>query len=170
MTHRAVWFWREVHGLLREFCRVKGLPFNRVVNLAVSEFLKQGCDVEQLRLKLRLEELAREEGELRRFSRVMLRSGSFLPQYAQKLLREPGRPVSLIRDGQVPLKALSPSEEQVVRRILAKREAIAKEMTEILDRLLPEKSFRLKPEPSRRSWSRRRGTNKPKGGESSACR
>jgi len=162
MTHRAVWFWREIHHSLREFCRVKRLPFNRVVNLAVSEFLKSSCNVEELRLQLRLEELTREENELRRFSRVMLRSGSFLPQYAQKLLREPGRPVSLVRDGQVPLKALSLNEEQVIRRILAKREAIAKEMAEILDQLLPEKRFRLKPEP-RRLRSRARDKSKPFG-------
>ncbi len=159
MTVRAVWFWRELYDSLKEFCRVKGLPFNRVINLAVSEFLKSpvGCDVERLRLQLRLEELMREEHDLRRVWAAIGRSGSYLPQYVDRVLRPRE---SMFRQGQVPLRALSVKEEEIFRRIAARREIIAQEIVSIQDRLLPEKRFRLKPEPSR---SRARDKSKPFG-------
>ena len=159
MTGCSVWFQRELYHLLREFCRVKGLPFNRVVNLAVSEFLKSpsGCDVERLRLQFRLEELMREEHDLRRVWATIGRSGSYLPQYVDRVLRPQESP---FRQGQVPLRALSVKEEEIFRRVAARREAIAREIVEIQDQLLPKEKFRLKPEPAR-SRSRRRDKTKP---------
>lgn len=157
MTHRSVWFWRGLYAVLAEFCRVRRLPFNRVVNLAVAEFLRVGCDVEGLRLQLRLEELLREESGLRRVWAAIARSGSYLPAYVDKVLKPQDSP---IRQGQVPLRALSAKEEEIFRRIAARREAIAKEILDIQDKLLPMRKFRLKP-----SRSRRRGTVKHKGGE-----
>lgn len=159
MTCRSVWFQRELYRLLAEFCRVKGLPFNRVVNLAVSEFLKSpaDCDVERLRLQLRLEELMREEGDLRRVWATIGRSGSYLPQYVDRVLRPQKSP---FRKGQVPLRALSVKEEEIFRRVAARREAIAQEIVEIQDQLLPKDKFRLKPEPAH-SKSRARDRNKP---------
>lgn len=157
--HRTVYFWKDVFPLLRRFCREQGVLFNRVVNLAVQDFLGC-CDVEELRLKARLAGLMREEAELRRSMRVMLRSGSYLPQYADKLFREKydkSIPV-FTRNGQVPLRALSKKEEDVARRVLAERERIAQEIADILGELLPKKKFRLKP-----SQSRGRLTHKRKG-------
>jgi hypothetical protein len=98
-------------------------------------------------LKVRLAGLLREEVELRSVCNAMLRSGSYLPAYVQRTLREPGRSVSLVRDGQVPLKALNPKEERVFRRIATRREQIAQEIAEISEQLLKDvKPFRLKPD------------------------
>lgn len=156
---KDVWFWRGLYPLLKQFCREHNVSFNRVVNLAVQSFLG-GCDVGELRLRARLLALMREESELRGYTRVMLRSGSFLPQYAAKILREPGRALDYIRSGQIPLKALSPSEEKVFRKILTRREAVAKEIVQILGELMKGvKPFRLKPD-LHRSRSRRRGKYK----------
>jgi hypothetical protein len=160
MGVRAVWFWKDVFPLLRRFCREHHVPFNRVVNLAVQSFLAGG-DVEELRLRAKLSALLREENELRLYTRVMLRSGSFLPQYATKILREPGRALGYIRSGQIPLKALNPAEEKVFRKVLTRREAIAREVTRVLGELLRDvRPFRLKPD-FKRSWSRARGKTKP---------
>jgi hypothetical protein len=160
MTVWGVRFWKRLYPLARRFCKENGVAFNYLVNLSLEQFLGC-CNVEELRLKAKLNALLREENELRLYTRVMLRSGSFLPQYAAKILREPGRALDWIRSGQIPLKALAPSEERVFRRVLARREAIAKEITNVLGELLRDvKPFRLKPEP-RRLRSRRRDRTKP---------
>ena len=159
MVVRGVWFWRGLYPLLRRFCREHGIPFNRVVNLAVEQFLVCS-DVEELRLKAKLSSLQREEADLRQSMRVMLRSGSYLPQYADKLFREKydSSIPSFTRKGQVPLRALSKKEEDVARRVLAERERIAQEIADILGELLPEKRFCLKPSRSRgRLTSKRKG-------------
>jgi hypothetical protein len=117
--------------------------------LAVEAFLGV-CDVDELKVWARINALCREEVELKRVSRTMLRSGSYLPQYADQLFREKydrSEP-SLIRRGQVPLKALSPKEEAIMRRVLARREAIAQEIAELLDKVLPKEKFRLSPRSS----------------------
>lgn len=44
-----------------------------------------------MRLRVHLAELMREETELSRQGRVMLRSGSFLPKYADRILRPQDR-------------------------------------------------------------------------------
>lgn len=146
MMRRGVYFWKGVGVLLARFCKKRKVAFNRVVNLAVEAFLGS-CDVEELRLRATLGVLRREENELRQTMRVMLRSGSYLPQYADKLFREKyERDESpFVRQGQVPLKALSKKEEDIARRVLAERERIAREIVDILDELLPKKRFRLKP-------------------------
>ncbi|MBS7621272.1 hypothetical protein KEJ32_04080 [Candidatus Bathyarchaeota archaeon] len=135
-----------------------GVSFNRVVNLAVQHFLG-GCDVEELRLQARLDVLLREEAWLRRVCNAMLRSGSYLPGYVQRVLREPGRSLTHLPDSQRPLKALNPKEELVFRKIAARREQIAREIAEIQEQLLRDvRPFRLKPD-LRRSRSRRRDKN-----------
>ena len=141
-----VWFWKGLYPLLRRFCREHNVPFNKVVNLAVQSFLGS-VDVEEVRLHARLDALMREESRLRKIQNTMLRSGSYLSGYVQRTLREPGRPVSLVRDGQVPLKALNPKEERVFRKIAARREQIACEIAELSEQLLRDvKPFRLKPD------------------------
>ncbi|MCS7124691.1 MAG: hypothetical protein NZ932_04670 [Candidatus Bathyarchaeota archaeon] len=116
-----------------------------------------GCDVELLRFEARLDVLLREEARLRRVCNAMLRSGSYLPSYVAKVLREPGRSLTHIQDAQRPLKALNPKEERVFRKIAARREQIAHEIAEIQERLLQDvRPFRLKPDLRGRSRSRRR--------------
>lgn len=115
--------------------------------------------------------LLREEAELRRVSNAMLRSGSYLSGYVQRVLREPGRSLSHLPDPQRPLKALNPREERVFRRIATRREQIAQEIAEIQEQLLKNvKPFRLKPDLHKRSWSRARAKTNLEGGETqSAC-
>jgi len=136
------------------------------VNLAIQSFIG-ASDEEQLKVLAEIEKLCREDNQLRRVSSVMLRSGSYLPKYADRLFRPPwdsGRdktsPFNYPRKGGVPLKALNPKEEAIMRRVLARREAIAQKIAELLDLVLPREKFRLKP-----SKSRRRVKNKRKGGD-----
>jgi hypothetical protein len=167
--HRSVYVWRDLAPLVLRFCRERNVSFNEVVNRAVSAFLGN-CDVEELRLKAKLAMLLKEEAELRRVSVCMLRSGSYLPGYVQRVLREPGRSLSHLPDPQRPLKALNPREERVFRKIAARREQIAHEIAEIQEQLLRDvKPFRLKPD-LHHSRSCRHGKNKPEGGEkANAC-
>jgi hypothetical protein len=108
----------------------------------------------------------REEARLRRIQNCMLRSGSYLPGYVRRVLREPGRSLGHLPDAQRPLKALNPREERVFRRIAARREQIAREIAEVEEQLLRDvKPFRLKPD-LRLSRSCAHGKNKspePKG-------
>jgi hypothetical protein len=157
MAGSSVWFWRGVLPLVRGLKR-SGFPLNRAVNEALLLWFGVNGD-EELRLRAKLVLLRSQEAELRQTMRVMLRSGSYLPQYADKLFREKygSSEPSLVRRGQVPLRALSPKEEDVARRVLAERERIAQEIADVLDKLLPKKKFRLKPSPRprrRRSQSR----------------
>jgi hypothetical protein len=168
--HTSVYVWRDLYPLVKRFCREHGVGFNEVVNRAVSQFLG-ACNIEELRLKARLAALLKEEAELRRVSVCMLRSGSYLPGYVQRVLREPGRSLAHLPDPQRPLKALNPKEERVFRRIATRREQIAQEIAEIQEQLLHDvKPFRLKPDLHKRSWSCRHGKNTEKGGEKAdAC-
>jgi hypothetical protein len=151
-----VYFWKDLAPLVKRFCREHNIPFNRVVNLAVQSFLGT-CNVERLALQAKLDKLLREEAELRRVSNAMLRSGSYLPGYVRRVLREPGRSLSHLPDPQRPLKALNPREERVFRKIVARREQIAREIAEVQEQLLRDvKPFRLKPD-LRPSRSRARG-------------
>lgn len=151
----SVYFWKSVLPLVGVLKR-SGFPLNRAVNEALLFWMGVQQD-DKLRLKARLVLLRHQEVELRQAMRVMLRSGSYLPQYADKLFREKydrSDPV-FVRKGQVPLRALSAKEEDVARRVLAERERIAQEIADVLDQLLPKKKFRLK-----RSRSRRRDIHK----------
>jgi len=168
--HGRVWFWRDLYPLLRRFCIDNRVALNRVVNLALEQYLGK-ADVEELRLRARLSGLLREEAELRRLCTAMLRSGSYLPSYVQRVLREPGRSLSHLPDPQRPLKALNPKEERVFRKIATRREEIAEEIAVITEQLLNNvKPFRLKPDLHRRSRSCRHGKNTLEGGENAnAC-
>jgi len=133
---RVVRFWRGLDVLLLRFCRERGLPFNRVVNLAVQSFLG-GCDVERLRLEAELERLLREEAELRRVQNCMLRSGAYLPGYVARVLRKPGGLSVVQRCGELPLEALADKREvQVFLKICQRREEIARRIVEVEEQLL----------------------------------
>jgi hypothetical protein len=163
MVHRNIWFWKNLHPIVLQFCRREGLSFNEVVNCAVQNFLGQ-CSVEELRLKAKLFALLREEAELRRVSSCMLRSGAYLPSYVEKVLKEQkGKPSPFMDsagEGDRPLRALSKEEEKVFRKICSQREKIAREMAAIQAELLKDvEPFRMESEAS--SWSRARDRHKP---------
>ena len=153
----SVYWWKSVKPLVRQLKRTS-FGLNRAVNEALLFWMGAQSD-EELRLRAKLVSLRSQEAELRQTMRVMLRSGSYLPQYADKLFREKydrSEP-QFMRKGQVPLKALNKKEEDIARRVLAERERIAQEIAEVLDRLLPKKKFRLKPSKSRARAKRRKG-------------
>ncbi|MCK4478385.1 hypothetical protein KAU88_07655 [Candidatus Bathyarchaeota archaeon] len=136
----------------------KGLSLNRVLNEALLLWFEEGCESE-LKLRAQLARLLHEENELRQSMRVVLRSGAFLDSYAAKLVE--GDEKLSVKLGRQPLAVLADRKEvEIVKRILARREAIVKEICEIEDQLLPEKQYVLKG-----SRSRQRMTYKRKGGE-----
>jgi hypothetical protein len=161
--------------------------FNEVVNLAVQGFLGQ-CSVKELRLKAKLAALLREESELRKVCSCMLRSGAYLPSYAERVLKDhKGKPspftYSVGADGDKPLGALGKREEKVFRKICTRREEIALAVAEIQSELLKDvRPFKLEFEGSLdssesskeesvdsfgggSSQSRAHDNSEPKGGE-----
>jgi hypothetical protein len=160
MSRRRVWVWRDVWPLLRRVVESSGLPLNRVVNLALLQYLGGVVTEEELQLEARKVGLMREEADIRRSWRLIGRSGSYLEGYAaqvlqpqeyreyQKVMRRDvvGAEYSDERRGRIPLKALSKKEERLFRKMMARREEIAKELTEIELRL-----FELRKVP-KRNW------------------
>ena len=168
MAGRQVYFWRSVYPLLRAYAQRTKTPVNTLVNLAIQNFIG-ASDEEKLTVLAEIEKLVREDSQLRRVSSTMLRSGSYLPKYADRLFRAPWDserehtgPFNYPRRGDVPLKALNPKEEAIMRRVLARRDAIAQRIAELLDQVLPKEKFRLVPG---RSRSQRCVRNKHEGGD-----
>jgi hypothetical protein len=114
--------------LVRRFLRESGLSFNALVNLSLERFLG-GCSVEELRLRAELSGLLRREAELRRVQNCMLRSGAFLGDYARRRLGKPVGPPK-------PLAALDGREARVFEKICGERERVAREIAQIMERLL----------------------------------
>jgi len=137
--HKPVWFWKDLFPLVTQFCKREGVSFNEVVNLSVQNYLGS-CSVNELRLKAKLTALLREEAELRRVSSCMLRSGAYLPSYAEKILKtQKGKPSPFmysIGDGDKSLRVLNKEEEKVFRKICGRREEIAREVAGIQAELL----------------------------------
>jgi len=139
-----------------------GCSFSCAVNLLLEKIISQGFGQieEHLDLEVRRQQLLAEEAGLRQTLKVLLRSGAYLPQYAQKLFggRDPKDFVT--RKCRLPLPALASAKEQeVVRRILARRERIVMELIEIADKLLPKEQFKVGLEES--GWTIR--SNRPRG-------
>lgn len=174
MSNRNVRFWRELFPLLKRFCVDSKTPLNKVVNIAVLRFLRgDDVTVEVLKLEAKKFELLKEEAELRKTWSAIARSGAYLSKYAARVLKPQeakqlarveyaqardfnydrhynlGAAEDLPREGSEPLKALSRKEEALFKRVCARREAIAKELVEIEEKLLPLEKFRFKPSRSR---------------------
>lgn len=115
---------------------------------------------EQLGLEVRRQQLLLEEAGLRQTLKVLLRSGAYLPQYAQKLFEGKDPKDFAYRKGRLPLPALASAKEQeIVKRILARRERIVLELLDIADKLLPKEEFPVGLEES--GWTVR--SNRPRG-------
>lgn len=134
--------WRCVVPLLR-YLRRKGFKVNAVLNRALLFYLKAEVDDDWLRDKARLGLLLKEEQRLMRLNRVMLRSGAYLDLYADKVLRG-GKARLDAKLGRKPLAALAPEEEPIFKRMIARREAVVREIREILARRLPRPEYVLK--------------------------
>ncbi len=122
--------------------RKMGLSRNSVLNDAVVYYFDAFAKDSKLRDDVRLAKLMKEEKQLIQFNRVMLRSGAYLDSYATKVLEGGSREDAKL--GRKPLGVLAPEEEPVFRRMIARREAVVKEIREILDRRLPEDEYVLK--------------------------
>lgn len=83
-----------------------------------------------------------------------MRARAFLDGYAAKLVEGDER--LSVKLGRQPLAALADEEEvEVVKRILARREAVVQEICLIEGELLPEEQYELKSERSRRRVKRK---------------
>jgi hypothetical protein len=140
-----------------------GCSFSCAVNLLLEKTVSGGLAgevEEQLGLEVRRQQLLAEEAGLRQILKVLLRSGAYLPQYAQKLFEGRDPKDFAYRKGRLPLPALASAKEQeIVRRILARRERIVMELIEIADKLLPKEQFKVGLEES--GWTVR--SNRPRG-------
>jgi len=133
--------WVRVLPVVR-WLKKNGFVVNRVLNEALLEWVGNEGN-EKLKLRARLYTLLAEENELRQTMRVILRSGAFLPSYAAKLVQ--GDEKLSARLGRQPLDAIASKEEaEIVRRILARRERVTKEIIEIEKKLLPKESYKLR--------------------------
>lgn len=152
--------WVSSVGLVEDLRRrFPSVSLNRVLNEGFLLWLGAKSE-DELRLRSRLAQLLHEEHELMQSGRVVLRSGAFLDSYAAKLIE--GNEKLSAKLGRQPLGALANKQEvSVVKRLLARREAVVNEILEIQDKLLPKDEYVLKDErPLKRSKSRRRGKHK----------
>jgi len=134
--------WVNNRGLV-EFLRCKGFHLNDVLNRALAFYFNVNSSVDSVRDFARLSLLFAEEKRLVQLNKVMLRSGAYLDLYAEKVLRG-GESRDDAKLGRKPLDALAPNETPIFKRMVARREAITKEIVEILGRLLPEEEYVLK--------------------------
>ena len=154
--------WVSVGNLVLDLRRrVPGVSLNRVLNEGFLLRLGQRSE-DELRLRCRLAQLLHEEHELMQTGRVILRSGAFLDPYAAKLIE--GNEKLSVKLGRQPLGALTGTKEvNVVKRLLARREAVVQEILDIQNKLLPSEEYVLKSERFSKSRRRRRDKNKPFG-------
>ena len=138
-----------------------GCSFSCAVNLLLEATISQGLigEVEEaLALEVRRQQLLFEEAGLRQTLKVLLRSGAYLPEYARKLFEGKDARDFAYRKGRLPLSALASAKEQeIVKRILARREQIVLELLGIADKLLPKEQFQVGLEES--GWTVR--SNRP---------
>jgi len=152
---------RSVLPFLRVVRKMR-LNVNAVLNDALVFYFDAYAKDGDLRDDVRLAQLCKEEQRLIQLNKLMLRSGAYLDSYADKVLKGGDREDAKL--GRKPLAALSKDEEPIFRRMAARREAIVREILEILDRQLPEREYVLKDErPVKRLRSRCRDGNKPFG-------
>jgi hypothetical protein len=153
MVTKSVWFNADLVQASFAFCRVYKVSFNKLVNEALSNYLGR-ADTDELELQVKLYLLLKEEKELRQVSSAILRSGAYLPSYAEKvLMTEKGKlsgensPFTYNKgydEGRKPLRALSKEEEEAFRKICGRREEIIKEITAIkIQQLKQQKPLRL---------------------------
>lgn len=135
--------WVSVVPLVGELRRrFGGVGLNRVLNEGFLLWWGVRCEGE-LALRARLARLLQEERELMQLGRVILRSGAFLDSYAAKLIKGDER--LSVKLGRKPLRALAGEREvNIVLRLLARRDAVVKEILEIQDKLLPKDEYVLK--------------------------
>ena len=158
---RGTYYKGFVLAYVKGFAERLGCSFSSVVNLLLEKVIETnlaGSVEECLGLEVKRLQLMDEEVDLRRTLNVILRSGAYLPQYAEKLFG--GESPTFLKESRLPLPALTSVKEQdIVRRILARREKVVSELLEIEDKLLPEERFMVGLEET--GWTTR--SNRPRG-------
>jgi len=142
--------WKNVLPFLK-VVRKLGLSANAVLNEALVFYFDAYAKDSRLRDSVRLAQLCGEEQRLVRLNKLMLRSGAYLDSYAEKVLKGGVRDLEDSKLGRKPLAALSKAEEPIFKRMVARREAIVREVLEILNRQLPSSEYVLKEERKRKS-------------------
>lgn len=157
-TYYKDYILTHVLGLAKKL----GCSFSCAVNLLLEAMISEGLagNVEEhLGLEVRRQQLLAEEAALAQIQKVLVRSGAYLPQYAQRLFGGKDPKDIMLGKGRLPLPALaSVKEQEIVRRILARREHIVLELIEIADKLLPNEQFPVGLEES--GWTVR--SNRPR--------
>jgi len=141
--NRGVWFRDDLVRCADKFCAAnKEVNFNSLVNTALDEYLGKFSDFEEVALGIELRRLKREEKDLKEMSRIILRSGAYLPAYAEKvLMTQKGKPnvespFYEVGQDEGRKRTLSKTEEEAFRRICSAREAAVARITVIANSLL----------------------------------
>lgn len=121
-----------------------GVSVNDFVNRACEELIASklsGEVLERFKVEAEMDSLREDERDLRSDLRLILRNGAYLPDYASKLLEGDRAQVSLIRRRRAVYSQVEPEELDVILRILARREAIAKRLVELKAQTLPKDRY-----------------------------
>ena len=136
---RGTYYRGYVFAFVRGVVERTGCSFSHAVNLLLEKTIgeKLAEIEEQLRYEVRREKLLAEERSLRERLRVILRSGAYLKEYAEKLLLGDPKQVFHLKKRVGIYAHVSPKELNVVLRILKRREDVVAELLDIEDKLLP---------------------------------
>jgi len=141
---RGTYYRPHIYAYLETLSAALSVSFSAVVNQLLERVIAnaQPSSLEQtLRASAQLAQLRAEEAELFHLGRQILRSGSHLPDYARRLFTGDHREYVRFQHGKGAYADLSPAEQDAMNRILTRREAIAKEMADLIAQLYPNGVF-----------------------------
>jgi hypothetical protein len=141
---RGVRFIPSVLDGLKHMAEEGKCSLSFLVNKACLALLEKGLPeelVHKIRVEAEIEELKREERCLRQNLTLILRSGTYLRNYAKSLLEGDKEEISKLKSRNGIYARLDSKELDVILRILARREAIAKRLVELMDEQLPKERY-----------------------------
>lgn len=145
-TCRGVYFKPYVYNVLQSTTRKLGISFNAIVNQILDHAIAEGklhAAGKTLLLQTKRDQLLREEAGLLRRLRVILRSGAYLQDYAQRLLLGGEEEISRLKRRVGIYAHVNEKELDVILRILQRRENLVKELIDLEDQLLPQQRYPL---------------------------
>lgn len=176
-TCRGTYYKPHIYAFITKASKSLHISFNAYVNRVLDKVVSgQEVDAigEEIKLEAQRDALLREEASLRHRLTVILRSGAYLQDYAEKLLLGGPEEVNRIRNRIGIYAKVEEKELDVILRILARREAVVQELIALEDQLLPKEKYPLalteKGWRIGRSSSRVRTKKQQEGGEKARCR
>jgi hypothetical protein len=138
---RGIYFREDVLKMLEAYAKETGLNPSQIVNIAVETFFQTKASEhlkEAVKLQAKREKLIKEENDLFKELKAILRSAVYLEDAERDLLlgKKPG-----IRPSERMAGILSKMPENIreaVMRIFSRREEIANRLAEIETKILPE--------------------------------